>query len=243
MFSLAIPFIWMALYFFFSASGWWLPAALCVAALSFVTYGSTSHDLVHGNLGLRRGLNDVFLSITELICLRSGHAYRLAHLHHHASFPANYDIEGAAARMWLWRTLWEGIVLQPKTWLWALHRAGREKWIILAEVCACLIMLIVSAALWNRTPIFLIYCALVIMGSWIFPLMTVYLVHDVNGKGELFQTHAFRGHLASWIALEHLYHLEHHLYPSIPHHHWPKLARRLDPYFKRAGVKPRKILF
>jgi beta-carotene hydroxylase len=54
----------------------------------------------------------------------------------------------------------------------------------------------------------------------------------------LTQTRLFRGKVASIIAMEHLYHLEHHLYPAVPHHNWPKLARRLDPYFKDAGVDP-----
>ena len=45
------------------------------------------------------------------------------------------------------------------------------------------------------------------------------------------------------IALEHLYHLEHHLYPAVPHHHWKKLADRLEPVFEREGVRARKLLF
>ena len=40
-----------------------------------------------------------------------------------------------------------------------------------------------------------------------------------------------------------LYHLEHHLYPAVPHHHWPALARRLDPYFDAAGIVPVKFGF
>src|SRR5206468_835812 len=39
-------------YFRFAGLGWWPAAVLAVAALSFVTYGSTSHDLVHRSLGL-----------------------------------------------------------------------------------------------------------------------------------------------------------------------------------------------
>lgn len=54
----------------------------------------------------------------------------------------------------------------------------------------------------------------------------------------LSQTRLFRGRVASLIAMEHLYHLEHHLYPAVPHHNWRKLADRLDPYFKAAGVRP-----
>ena len=93
------------------------------------------------------------------------------------------------------------------------------------------------------TPIFLIYAALMILGSWPIPLLTSYVPHDPNGRDELSQTRAFRGAVASVLALEHLYHLEHHLYPSVPHQNWPKLARRLDPYLEKAGVKPVKLWF
>ena len=67
--------------------------------------------------------------------------------------------------------------------------------------------------------------------------------HDPEGKDELRQTRAFRGRVLSMIALEHLYHLEHHLYPAVPHHNWPELARRLDPFFRSSGVRPLRLWF
>jgi beta-carotene hydroxylase len=75
-------------------------------------------------------------------------------------------------------------------------------------------------------------------GAWVIPLATSYVPHDPSGADELSQTRAFRGVIASVVALEHLYHLEHHLYPAVPHHNWPKLAKRLDPHLARAGVRP-----
>jgi beta-carotene hydroxylase len=48
----------------------------------------------------------------------------------------------------------------------------------------------------------------------------------------------FRGWFVRLIAFDHLYHLEHHLYPAVPHHHWKHLAQRLDPHLARAGVRP-----
>lgn len=42
---------------------------------------------------------------------------------------------------------------------------------------------------------------------------------------------------------EHLYHLEHHLYPQVPHHDWPALARRLDPFFEREQLVPIRLWF
>ena len=75
--------------------GWYVAAIFAAAAFTFYSYGSTSHDLVHCNMGMPGGLNQVLLSIIELAGLRSGHAYQAAHLKHHAQFPHTDDVEGA----------------------------------------------------------------------------------------------------------------------------------------------------
>jgi beta-carotene hydroxylase len=41
--------------------------------------------------------------------------------------------------------------------------------------------------------------------------------------------------------LHHLYHLEHHLYPRVPAHHWRELSARLDPYLDAADVPAIRI--
>ena len=91
-------------------------------------------------------------------------------------------------------------------------------------ITACLMLTVAAAVSLWITPVFVIYAVLMIMGSWTIPLITSYLPHDPDGATELQQTRVFRGVVASLLALEHLYHLEHHLYPSVPHHHWPTLA-------------------
>jgi len=240
--TLALPFLCTAAYFACAARGWWPPAVLAVMALSFFTYGSTSHDLVHRTLGLRRWPNDLFLSATELLCLRSGHAYQLAHLHHHAQFPDGDDVEGAAARMSFVRALLEGPIYQLRIWPWALRRAGaRERAFILAEGALCAALFAGSVLLLPVTPVYCVYVALAIMGSWIFPLITAHLQHYPDKPDPLFQTRTFRGVGARILAADHLYHLEHHLYPAVPHQHWVRLAERLDPYLAKAGVRPSRL--
>src|SRR5262245_48197160 len=91
--TIALPFAAFVGYWICAAAGHWIPAVASLIVLSFVTYGSTSHDLVHGSLGLKRLTNDVLLCVIELISLRSGHAYQAAHLHHHARFPHDDDVE------------------------------------------------------------------------------------------------------------------------------------------------------
>jgi beta-carotene hydroxylase len=216
----------------------WPLAVLCLMYLSFATYGSISHDLVHRTLGTPRRWNEFFLTVIELLAFRSGHAYRFTHLHHHARFPHDDDIEGAAARMSFLRTLAEGFIFQPRIMWWALTRHGRTHLIVVLETTAVVGLLAACLVSVRWTPVPAVYATLMVMGSWVIPLVTSYVPHNAEGRTALTQTKLFRGRVASIIALEHLYQLEHHLYPSVPHHNWPELARRLDPYFRTAGLTP-----
>lgn len=241
--SLIAPFVFVALFFLLAAEGHWIAAAVCPVMLSFLTYGSISHDLVHRNLGLPRWLNETLLSAIELIAFRSGHSYRVVHLNHHAHFPAADDLEGAAAKMNLTGALIEGVTLQPRLVLFALRRRGpHRKWVV-AECTAAGLMFLAAVAVVRTHPAPLVYAALMVGGSWAFPVMTSFIPHDPKGESELTQTRLFRGRVLSVLAMEHLYHLEHHLYPLVPHHNWPRLASRLDPYFERAGLRPIRLLF
>ena len=114
---------------------------------------------------------------------------------------------------------------------------------MIGEGTTVLLLMGVSIVLLPVTPWPAVYAGLMIAGSWVYPFITAYLVHDADGSGELRQTRLSRGRVLSLLALEHLYHLEHHLYPQVPHHNWPRLARRLDPYFKGLGIEPVKLLF
>ncbi len=241
--TLAMPFMCVFLYFAFAVLSYWPLAVLTLMYLSFITYGSISHDLLHQNLGLSNRMSNLFLSLIELSCIRSGHAYRAVHLHHHQRFPHDDDIEGAASRMTFCRTLLEGTTLQFRIYIWALGRSKKERTWIILEGLGCVAIFLSALVLFPSTPILLIYVVLMVMGSWIIPLITSYIPHNPNGENELAQTRLFRGTVASVIAMEHLYHLEHHLYPAVPHHNWSKLAKRLDPYFENEGIKPIKIWF
>src|SRR3954470_4838261 len=72
--SLIMPFALIALYITIAHFRLWPLAVLTLMYLSFITYGSISHDLVHRTLGLSRRVNDFFLTTIELLAFRSGHA-------------------------------------------------------------------------------------------------------------------------------------------------------------------------
>jgi beta-carotene hydroxylase len=236
--TLAMPFVAMGCYAFFAWLCWWPIAVASVMMLSFVTYGSTSHDLVHRTLHLPHRINDFLLSLIELLSLRSGTAYRLSHLNHHQHLLDDDDIEGAMAHGSLFGSIASGLFLQPRLWLWAWrnHQPMRLRLLLEGVGIVVSIMTAIVTFRWTAAP--LVYVALVIGGSWLFPLITVYIPHDVHAQSPVRKTRLFRGRLVQLIAFDHLYHLEHHLYPAVPHHHWKLLADRLDPHFERIGVKP-----
>jgi len=235
--TIALPFIAMGLYALFAWLKWWPAAVASVMMLSFVTYGSTSHDLVHRTLQLPRRLNDFLLSLIELLSLRSGTAYRLSHLNHHQHLLDENDIEGSIAHGTLAGSIRGGFSMQFRQWVWAwrTHPPMRKRLLLEAIGVLTLIGIALLAYRWTVAP--LVYAALVIGGSWLFPLITVYIPHDAQARDPLTQTRLFRGRLLQWIAFDHLYHLEHHLYPAVPHHHWKRLADRLDPHFAQIGLK------
>jgi beta-carotene hydroxylase len=223
--------------------GWPVASLFAAAAYTFYSYGSTSHDLVHANLGLPRKLNHILLSIIELLGLRSGHAYMAAHLEHHARFPDANDTEGAAAHATLIGAVLAGPLHQLRIWWWAVRHARRHRAWIVAEGLACLAIALVAVAAWPATRAPSAYVALVVLGSWTFPLITGYLPHNPRGASALSQTRRFRGTVAAVLFRQHLYHLEHHLYLAVPHQNWPQLATRLDPHFDRASVPPIVLWF
>lgn len=237
--SLLTPVLAAALYFYLAFHQQWFLAFLCVAYLSFCTYASTSHDLVHGAFRLPVRLNNFLLSAMELLCLRSGHAYRLSHLHHHKVFPAADDVEAQIACGSLVRLVCLSPFHQFRIWRWSLKNGRRSDrvWLI-AEATISTLYIVFSLLSLRYTAVFFVYTVLVIGGSWVYPFATVYFPHDPKGTSVFFQTRLFRHRLFDLLSLGHLYHLEHHLYPSVPHQKWRQLARRLDPYFAEIGLKP-----
>jgi beta-carotene hydroxylase len=142
-----------------------------------------------------------------------------------------------------WRALLDGVTLQPRLLLFALQRPGKHRGWIVGEGCAVILLLGAALLALPVTVLPAAYALLMMAGSWTFPFVTSFIPHDPAGESDLTQTRLFRGRMLSWIALEHLYHLEHHLYPQVPHQNWPELARRLDPHFQRLGLQPIKLFF
>ncbi len=238
--ALARPFL-LALCFALAwwAGWWWLGPV--IVFLIFVAIVTVTHDVVHGTLGLSPRQSEWWLFLLGAVLLESGHAYRTTHHQHHRVFPGPDDPEGDPARMKLWQAILWGPLFLPRLWWWAYQRnAGRpdqQRWLV-AEAAWAIGFVVLAAALWPVTKALAWYVALALVGSWVYPLLTVHLPHRDYGDTPLTQTGTLRGIVVPALFLELTYHLEHHLYPAVPSHHLAELSRRLEPTLLANGVKP-----
>jgi fatty acid desaturase len=236
--ALLRPYLGVTLFLAVVWLGWWWLTPLIVFGI-FVAVVTATHDVVHRTLGLTERQTNVWLFLLGLVLLESGHAYRMTHRQHHRLFPSPEDPEGYPANLSFVGAVLYGPVFLVRLWCWSFVRANRRtRWVLVAEASAPIVAVTAGVMLWSVAPGVLVYAVMAIVGSWVYPLLTVYLPHHDYGDEPLNQTRTLRGRIIPAIFLELTYHLEHHLYPQVPSHHLPELARRLDPYFVANGVRP-----
>ncbi|WP_433323063.1 fatty acid desaturase family protein [Spirillospora sp. CA-294931] len=236
--ALSLPYAGVALFVLAVWAGWWAVTPLIAFGI-FVAVVTATHDVVHRSLGLGRASTEWALFLLGAVLLESGHAYRATHLQHHRTFPSPDDPEGRPADQSLLGAILYGPFFLIRLWWWAYGRAGgRQRLWLLAEASVPFLAVAAGALFWRGL---LVYAIMMVVGSWVYPLLTVHLPHRHYGDEPLTQTHTLRGRVIPALFLELTYHLEHHLYPQVPSHNLARLADRLDPFLAQAGVVPRKV--
>jgi beta-carotene hydroxylase len=199
--------------------------------LVFLCVIATTHDLVHGSLGLRRNGRDLALLLLPALVLQSGHVYRTTHPQHHRAFPGPDDPEGLVADRGLVRALLEGPVFLPRLWIWAYRRNAahrRQRRLLRLEAAVPAAMLATGVLLLPYTAAVLVWVVLNVLAGWILPLVTVWLPHRHHGDTPETVAGSLRWPVVPALLLGLTYHLEHHLHPQVPSHHMAELARRLQ---------------
>lgn len=239
--ALARPYLGIGVFGLAGWLGWWWATPLIVFGV-FVAVVTATHDVVHRTLGLTDRQTDIWLFLSGLVLLESGHAYQATHRQHHRTFPSPDDPEGYPANLSFVGAVAYGPVFLIRLWIWAFARADRRGrcWLVV-EAMAPVAAVVGGVALLAVTPALLVYAAMAIVGSWVYPLLTVYLPHHGYGDEPVKQTRTLRGRIIPAVFLELTYHLEHHLYPRVPSHNLRTLAERLDPYLAGAGVRPVRV--
>lgn len=227
-----------------AALGWWW-AAIPLLVLMFISVINATHDVVHNNLGLSPKQTDFWLFTLGAIVLQSGHAFRITHLRHHRVFPDPSDPEGAASSVTAFRALLQGPLYVPRIWLWAFNYAKKHRkqrtWMIAESIVAGLLLvggLALGVLHWAPA----MFVIIMLLGAWLYPLVTVHLPHRHAGEDPLHQSHSFHGKVLTVMLMGLGFHLEHHLYPKVPAHQLKNLSRKLMPLLKDKGAEIHHVI-
>jgi hypothetical protein len=85
--ALVVAFVWLS-----ARAPWWASAPLALGAV--FAWSIFVHDMIHNSLHFPRPLADVFLGVSALFMIKSGHALRALHMRHHRQCLDEHDFEG-----------------------------------------------------------------------------------------------------------------------------------------------------
>ena len=254
---------WSAVAFVFAAL--WVGTAFAVVQISswpvrvlgYVVIGASLHALgvlmhegVHGNLFRKKGLDRwgaFFLGAPTLI---SGAAYRVTHRLHHQHNRTEHDPDefgnyargprSLSALFYSWGVIGM-LVFLVHVPLHAFRRGTpRDRRQILLEY-GLLALLYTAVWLWavrsGSVPL--------LLHGWLYPMLVVVAIVNLRGWSEhmltqpgsaLTQTRTVRSNRVVRFFLCNLnYHLEHHLFPSVPWYNVPRLHALLEDEVRAAG--------
>ncbi len=240
----------------FLALAWWsawqgyVILALLGWFLFFTASFRQAHDGFHRSLGLGKRATDWLLCLSSGLLITSNHAIRQTHLQHHRAPLDESDVEASFYKLKWWQAIaggtsfwlslqWHGLAL-------ANERSGarRERHKIYADFACVAVMLVLALVLcfsFDITVLLYHVLVMVVANSFV-GFVAGWCVHHGCGNGDdeiIARTE--RNWLVNLLTFNLLFHMEHHLFPTVPTNHLPQLAKRLDkiaPEMTRLRVMP-----
>jgi fatty acid desaturase len=202
--------------------------ALAFSFMFFLTGLRQVHNASHYALGTTKIITEIVLFILSILMLGSMHAIQINHLRHHKYFPdKKKDVEAISIDM----TPLGAIAIGP-IFPFLLHikafnegNAVQLSW-IRAELLANAILIAVTFLILDIAWLKHHVLAMAI-GQCLTAFFAVWIVHHncdpISGVAR-----TIRNRLKAIITYNMFYHLEHHLFSSVPTCHLHILANRLD---------------
>jgi len=229
-FELARPALLFGAYVVLAMNGIWL-LAVPVAVACFLASFVLQHDTIHSSLGLSRAANELTLTLSGLLLLKSGHGQRATHLRHHGKLLAEDDPEGSIVHWPFWRVVLAGpfYVLGGRAAAMRLSPPTRRHQI--AETAATVLVAAGMVLLYVRTGslVGLVYWAVVFVLSATTALWGAYIPHSVSPDDPLVRRAAA---LSAWwtpVLNTFAFHDLHHRFPRVPTALLPDFARAVGP--------------
>jgi fatty acid desaturase len=222
--TLSLPWLLASL----AAAQWHLyPLALFASFMFFLTGLRQVHNAYHYALGVPRAATEWVMLVLSVLMLGSMHAIQVNHLRHHRYCLGEEDIEAMSARLPAWRA----VLLGPWFPL-RLHHAAlqlgssrQRRWIGVELFANAVWIALVFAVFESGTLEY--HVMAMALGQCLTAFFAVWTVHHDCSDGA-FPARTIHNPLKALLTYSMFYHVEHHLYPTVPTCRLPILARRLD---------------
>ena len=222
--TLSLPWLLASL----AAAQWRLyPLALLASFMFFLTGLRQVHNAYHYALGVPRAATEWVMLALSVLMLGSMRAVQVNHLRHHRYCLGGEDIEAMSARLPAWRALLLGPWFPLR-----LHHAAlqvgsprQRRWIGVELLANAVWIALVFAVFEYRVLEYHIMA--MPLGQCLTAFFAVWTVHH-DCAGGVFPARTIRNPLKARLTYAMFYHVEHHLFPTVPTRRLAILARRLD---------------
>jgi fatty acid desaturase len=187
------------------------------------------HDTIHNALGLSKKANDLMLTLSALLLLKSGHGMKITHLRHHGQCLSDDDPEGAPARWTLKQVFVNGPYHIFALRFASLRIAPKTRGIQITEtvITGLLLLLFVAIYYFTGSAIGLGYWATAFVLSSLMPLWASYIPHRMASKNPARLASVKAARVWTPIISSFAFHHLHHTYPTVPTALLPQAAREL----------------
>lgn len=204
---------------------WWL--AIPVAGITCLAGFVQMHDTIHNSLGISQKANNMLLTLSGLLLLKSGHALKITHLRHHGQCLSDNDPEGEPAKWTLKQVFLNGpyhiFTLRIASLKMAPHTRNRQ----LLETGITLLLLIGFVLLYIYTGSYagLVYWGIAFILSCLMPLWASYIPHRMASRHPARMVGVKMARIWTPIVSSFAFHHLHHIYPKVPTALLPEAAR------------------
>jgi beta-carotene hydroxylase len=235
--ELSRPWILFLLYIGAATLGWWViavPLAFAAALSGFIQM----HDAIHRSLGLSKSGNDLVLSLSGLLILKSGHGLQVTHLRHHGRCLKEDDPEGVCATWPFYRVLLEG-PLHLFAMRWYAFKAGsnlRRFQVIETAITVLLVIAAVGLYYFAGSWIGIVYWVVAALLSATIPIWAAYLPHRLAPENPVIRSAGRIAQIWTPVLSSFAYHHLHHAFPKVPTVLLPMMAKTPEAAVYKAHV-------
>jgi len=205
----------------------WFAPALLVSYVFFLTGLRQTHNAFHYAIGISRLGTEWLMYVLSVLMMSAMHAVQINHLEHHKHCMDDEDVEAMSARMSGLRAL----MLGPR-FPYLLHKRAYEigkprlkRWITFELVSMVAWALIVFLVL--DVSILKYHVLAMSVGQCFTGFFAVWTVHHGCDRSH-YIARTLRSNIKRLLSFNMFFHVEHHLYPTVPTCHLHLLAERLD---------------